>query len=797
MLFRKSVLFVFLISVFVPDARSQDNPELTPSALEKYHSKLSETISLDDSAAMEKELEAIAKSLKTFLRKIDSSYVITDPTMKELISQSRTLIAFYEGGYQESYIKLQQLNLEKKNPAYRAPYMLDLALYCRVKMQQTDPGQLSLNELTLNVFQEEMSRVSEDFRNDILYQLKGSYTEPYMQVMKVMLQDLIEQVQKNDDGLVSFDQSVLMMHYFMSYQFLKQYLPSIRFAFAKLAPYEVIEEKVMIPMRDGIRLNAFVYRIKDQQEPQPAILSLSPYPGGMEAIIGNVYATNSYIYIYVDTRGRRASEGDFIPYEHDAQDYYDIIDWVSKQEWCNGSVATTGGSYLGFAQWQAIRKKYKHPALKAINPLVSVGFGVDFPKLNQIYYPYALQWAISVSGKEMNDALFSDWQFWNDHAWNLYKNRIPFCKLDSVAGMPNPYFQKWISHPEMDDYWMNILPSKRDFKKLDIPVFTITGYYDADQLGARYYYDQHMKYGHKKSKEKHQVLIGPFDHGGAQWKPTSIQGGYQIDQEGQIPIYKYVIRWFDYVLKGKEKPDFMQDRIHYYHSGKFKWISAPTFSSITNDSIVLYLSSQNLAHKQRTDRYYSLQSNLGKRDTLHYDHDITTIVDSSIIYFQGNPLTDTTYMRSPHNLVFESDPFDQDFTLAGSLLLRLLMSINVPDADMQVKFYELDEVGNSTLLCYDLQRLRYRNGFSYPQLAKEGDLLHWSFDKVFFDVRRIRKGHRLRVELQFVNEPSYQKNFGFGGDVSRETTNEPRWFRTVIYTGDKHASRVVIPINVD
>jgi len=212
MLFRKSVLCIFLISVFVPDARSQEKQELTPSAIEQYHFKLSETISFEDSAAMNREMKAMAVTASTFLRKIDSSYAIIDPTLKELISQSRTLIAFYEGNYLESYTKLQQLNLEKKNPAYRAPYMLDLALYCNVKMKQADVTQLSLNELMHVSFQEELSSVSTDFRSDILYQLKGSYTESYMQAMKSMVQDLIEQIQKNDDGLVSFEQSVLMMH---------------------------------------------------------------------------------------------------------------------------------------------------------------------------------------------------------------------------------------------------------------------------------------------------------------------------------------------------------------------------------------------------------------------------------------------------------------------------------------------------------------------------------------------------------------------------------------------------------
>jgi putative CocE/NonD family hydrolase len=83
-----------------------------------------------------------------------------------------------------------------------------------------------------------------------------------------------------------------------------------------------------------------------------------------------------------------------MPYENDARDYYDIIDWVSKQSWCDGQVATTGGSYLGFAQWQAVRKQFKHPALKAINPMVSVGFGIDFPRWSHQFYSYILRWQL-------------------------------------------------------------------------------------------------------------------------------------------------------------------------------------------------------------------------------------------------------------------------------------------------------------------------------------------------------------------------------------------------------------------
>src|SRR5262249_4877900 len=154
--------------------------------------------------------------------------------------------------------------------------------------------------------------------------------------------------------------------------FLLQHANLLQQTLFALDPSRVEKTMVFIPMRDGVKLSAMVFRDVNTTQKQPAIISQSPYPSGTEATRGNIFGSYGYVYVYADCRGRRESEGEFFPYENDARDYYDIIDWVSKQPWCNGKVATSGGSYLGFTQWQAIRREYRHPALKAINPMVAV-----------------------------------------------------------------------------------------------------------------------------------------------------------------------------------------------------------------------------------------------------------------------------------------------------------------------------------------------------------------------------------------------------------------------------------------
>jgi len=76
-----------------------------------------------------------------------------------------------------------------------------------------------------------------------------------------------------------------------------------------------------------------------------------------------------YIGAIAYTRGKRYSPDEIFPYEHEANDAYDIIDWLSKQQWCDGRIGMFGGSYNGFTQWAATKKL--HPALQTIVPYVS------------------------------------------------------------------------------------------------------------------------------------------------------------------------------------------------------------------------------------------------------------------------------------------------------------------------------------------------------------------------------------------------------------------------------------------
>lgn len=790
-------IFYFIISMllFQEMAVGQIKPELPTNFFDGFSYKLPDNFNYNDSLQLDKEIIKLSAELLKWNNDALNNYSITDNTERYNLLVRSSGINMLLNQHQKAIDGILAARKLIPSPDYMLPFGLFNLAYSKACLVQKDDGRAGFGNVFSAKLADELQAINGDFRNDIVNQSKGGFTATFTGTIWKNVTRTIDQSLKNAKGNLTFANANLLLTQFQQYILRKKCQPKIENALYSISPSKVQEQIIKIPMRDSINLNAFIYKDELTTEKLPVIVMLSPYPTGAQAIRGNVFASNGYIFVYVDTRGRRQSEGAFMPYEDDARDYYDIIDWISKQPWCNGQVATSGGSYVGFDQWQAIRKEYKHPALKAINPTVSVGFGVDFPRKGNMFYPYIVRWATYVSGKEANQSLFDDTKFWNSKYYELYKNRLPFCKLDSVAGMPNPYFQKWISHPTYDSYWQNIMPSKEDYQSIDIPVLSITGYYDADQVGAMYYYDQHQKYGTESAKNNHYLLIGPYGHAGAQWQPGNIQNGIAIESEAQIPIYKYMIWWYDWVLKGKQKPAFIKDKITYFETGNRVWKGTPSFKQLTTDSLELFLSPATISNPKRKQLHSLNQQKPGKSTSLKYSHDISMALDSAYLFTTPKPYDDSLYMTSAHNLVFESTPLQKDIVLSDKIISRIYATLNVPDADFEIKLQEVDANGKDRDIATGLIRVRYRNGGEKSQLAKEGEVLQLNFQHIFIYIKKVTKGSKLRLVFQSINHPDFEKNYGFGGEVSKESTIAPRIIEANILMGKKYPSKVVLPIS--
>ena len=131
----------------------------------------------------------------------------------------------------------------------------------------------------------------------------------------------------------------------------------------------LIEKDVDVPMRDGARLKADVFRPDDGGK-FPAILNLGPYQkdklwvppphaGGeghahmnWETVTPEWWVPKGYAAVRVDGRGSGKSPGQCEPWSlAEAVDFYDAIEWAAAQPWCNGKVGLSGISYFAINQW--------------------------------------------------------------------------------------------------------------------------------------------------------------------------------------------------------------------------------------------------------------------------------------------------------------------------------------------------------------------------------------------------------------------------------------------------------------
>ena len=124
----------------------------------------------------------------------------------------------------------------------------------------------------------------------------------------------------------------------------------------------IVENRVPIPMRDGVILYADIYRpVGDGKH--PVLVSRTPYSTERFATAyaaAVFFARRVYVYVFQDVRGRHESEGVWDPARYEFEDGYDTVEWAAIQPWSNGKVGMQGGSYLGSDQWQAAKLQPPH-----------------------------------------------------------------------------------------------------------------------------------------------------------------------------------------------------------------------------------------------------------------------------------------------------------------------------------------------------------------------------------------------------------------------------------------------------
>ncbi|HTJ49246.1 MAG TPA: CocE/NonD family hydrolase [Cyclobacteriaceae bacterium] len=580
--------------------------------------------------------------------------------------------------------------------------------------------------------------------------------------MKTKLNKLLTTLDGAKKDTITLDDAKSLCRAYNGYNVFKQIKKLSRIVLAEEEDRKyVIQDSVLIPTKDGAQLSAIIVKLRSTSITQSAIMMYNIYAGPRDKTKAKEAADHGYVGIIVNTRGKYLSPQAVEPFEHDASDAYDVMDWISKHPWCNGKIGMYGGSYLGFSQWSAVRKV--HPALKTIVPQVAVGIGIDYPNHNGVFMSYMLQWIHYVSNKKLTDAdEFFDFKKWNDLYRRWYTSGKSFRSLDSLEGRPNDLFQRWLNHPGYDSFWHSMVPYQNQFSNINIPILTTTGYFDDDQRGAFFYFNQHHKFN---KNADHYLLIGPYDHYGAQSFAKPHLLGYTLDSVANININDYVFQWFDHVLKDGKMPSILKDKINYQVMGTNEWRHASSLAKMNNDTITYYISNV------RTKSNYKLVQTKPKiNEYINQEIDYTDRSDSSTLT-EDFKIMDSV-LTVDESLSFISDPLQKDVEINGSFSGGLSVIINKKDIDVTIELYEKLQNGKYFRLSTYLARASYAKDRSKRQLLKPGKEEIIPINNSYFVSKRLNKGSRIVVKVGILKRPAWQINYGTGKDVSDESMKD-------------------------
>jgi putative CocE/NonD family hydrolase len=554
---------------------------------------------------------------------------------------------------------------------------------------------------------------------------------------------------------------------------------------------------VEIPLRDGVHLNATLYLPRHQSEPAPCIVALTPYTADSAHNVGVHLASHGFPFAIVDVRGRGNSGGVFRPFIQEANDGYDVVEWLARQPYCDGQVGMRGGSYLGYVQW-ATAKEFP-PHLATIIPAAAPRLAVDFPARNNIFQPYLVQWLAYTAGRAAQIQVFSDATFWSTVFRQWHESGRSFHEVDELAGFPSAIFQQWLAHPTPDEYWDACNPTADQYAGIQCPILTITGSYDDDQPGALEHYVKHLRNASASARGRHYLIVGPWDHAGTRI-PSPEFGGVKFGPASLLDLPKLHLEWYAWTMQGGPKPGFLQKAVAYYVMGAERWRYADTLEAVTAYQEPYYLDSTTNATDVFTSGSLGAVSGQGPPDTYTYDpREASGPEVDAEARTTGGSLIDqgVTLALRGRQLVYHTAPFNENKEISGFFRFSAWIAIDCPDTDLFVSVHEIALDGSSIRLSTDAIRARYREGLRMERLINTTEPLCYEFERFTFVSREIRRGHRLRLIVapigRLIETTFSEKNYNGGGVVAQESEANAKPVTVQLFHDEDCPSALHIP----
>ena len=596
----------------------------------------------------------------------------------------------------------------------------------------------------------------------------------------------------------------------------------------QLEEIAIIDEKVMMPMRDGIRLSTNIYRPKTNDK-VPVIFSRTPYNfnswgDGKERTRALQSALQmvekGYAYVVQNERGRYFSEGEWDILGVPLTDGYDAFTWLSNQTWSNGKIGTIGCSST--AEWQMAVASLDHPAHAAMVPQ---GFGAGVGRVGQ----YFEQGNWYRGGVEQ--LLFASWLYGVEQ--DKFKPRIPAGAsqedlirisrfYDLAPENPPVNWAEAFQHLPLKDLLKNVSGKKEIFDKMivrkpndedwykgglyhddmgfGVPSFWFVSWYDVATSPNLELFNHVRNNAESKSVRENQYLvISPTLHCGfKRAKENTIVGELSVG-DARLNYDEQISLWFDHFLKG-DKNNFENKipRVQYYTMGINKWQQSETWPPKGVTYQTYFLGSKGNAQTMYGNGTLSLSKNSKPegKDSFVYDPMNPVKSYGGGVCCTGNAVQggsfDQRIMETRADiLVYTSQPLEQGIEVSGFIEAHLYVSSDVKDTDFTVKIIDVHPDGRAYNLDETIQRARYRDGYDKEVFMDKGKVYKVSLSPMSTS-NYFKKGHRIRIEVSSSNFPRFARNLNTGGNNYDEKTGVIA--TNNIHYSENYPSQIRIPV---
>jgi hypothetical protein len=608
---------------------------------------------------------------------------------------------------------------------------------------------------------------------------------------------------------------------------------------AELNEIAIVEELVMMPMRDGVRLATHVFRPRNSDgSPVPTIFVKTPYNmnlwGDREMNMGRLRrpleaVRRGYAYVNQNERGKFFSEGEWDILGPPKTDGYDALTWIADQPWSNGKVGTLGCSST--AEWQMGLASLDHPAHAAMVPQ---GFGAGVGRIGDWYE----QGNWYRGGAEQ--MLFFSWLYGVQNTQRPQfdpdlddDDRARLARyFDLAPEMPRVDWPEAIWHLPLEDLMRSVngpegvfadsapvatggrmiqrTPNDpawyrgglyHDDEPFGVPSLWFMSWYDVSIGPNLAMFNHALQNGlDAETRDNQFAMVAPVTHCAYTRAEENTVVGERSVGDARWDYNGLIYAWFDHWLKGDANgiTDSLP-RVRYYTMGADEWNTAATWPPEGVEIVNWYLDSGGSANTVTGDGILTTAAPVSEESSDGFAYDPMDPVKShgGNVCCTGGAIDAGSFDQQALEasrqdiLVYTTEPFSDGLEVSGTIEIKLFVSSDASDTDFTVKLIDVYPDGRAFNLDETIQRARYREGYDRQVFMEPGQVYELDISPMSTS-NYFAPGHSLRIEVSSSNFPRFTRNLNTGGrnyDESEGVVANNRVHHTVAYP-----SHIQIPV---